>query len=76
MTRERPVFIDPVSTAGEDVGDAPIPRWLKLVAVLVVGAAGFYGFSYPDGPSPDSNHTFLHGSSGEPPAATSGGAEH
>lgn len=67
------VFIDPVSTFGDEVGDGPVPAWLKLVAVLVLSAAGFYGFSYYEGPKLDSPHTFREGAGVEVPAETPAG---
>ena len=67
--KERPIFIDPVSTFGDDVGDGPVPGWLKLVVVLLALTAGFYAFSYYEGPKLTSNHTFLEGSGGGAPAS-------
>ena len=62
MATERPVFIDPTSDFGDDVGDGAVPGWFKLVVVLVIAAAAFYAFSYLEGPKLSSNHTFLEGS--------------
>lgn len=67
---ERPVFIDPVSAFGDEVGDGPVPGWLKLVVVVIAIAAGFYAFSYYEGPSLSSNHTFLEGTGGSASAET------
>ena len=71
---DRPVFIDPVSEIGDEVGDGPVPGWLKLVVVLLAIAAGFYAFSYYEGPALTSNHTFLEGSGGSAPESSGGGS--
>ncbi|HVF18995.1 MAG TPA: hypothetical protein VNA14_01980 [Mycobacteriales bacterium] len=73
---ERPVFIDPVSHFGDEVGDGRVPRWYSFVAVLVLAASAFYGFSYVEGPSLDSPHTFREGVGVEVPAETSTGSGH
>ena len=73
---ERPVFIDPVSHFGDEVGDGRVPGWFSLVAVLVLAAAGFYGFKYAEGPSLDSPHTFREGVGVEVPVETSTDSGH
>ena len=73
---ERPAFIDPVSHFGDEVGDGRVPGWYTLVAVVVLAAAGFYGFSYIAGPKLDSPHTFREGVGVEVPAETSTGSGH
>jgi hypothetical protein len=73
---DRPVFIDPVSDFGDDVGDGRTPAWFSLVAILVLAAAVFYGFSYRSGPKLDSPHTFREGAGVEVPAETSTGSGH
>ena len=70
------VFIDPVSHHGDEVGDGRPPGWFMLVAVLVLTAAGFYGFSYVEGPKLDSPHTFREGVGVEVPAETTSGSGH
>ena len=65
---DRPVFVDPVSSFGGEVGDGRLPGWFTLVALLLLVAAGFYAFSYYDGPALDSRHTFREGAGIEVPA--------
>lgn len=56
---ERPLFIDPIAIGGgEDVDDAPVPRWFVLVALVLVAAAAYYLGSFLDGPRDSSKHDF------------------
>ncbi|HEU0129489.1 MAG TPA: hypothetical protein VFQ85_00680 [Mycobacteriales bacterium] len=58
----QPLFIDPVVVgAGDDVDDAPPPRWFVLVALLLVGLAAYYLGSFLDGPPKSSRHTYESG---------------
>lgn len=59
---ERPLFIDPIAVGGgDDVDDAPAPRWFALVALALLAAAGYYLGSFLDGPRDSSPHRFESG---------------
>jgi hypothetical protein len=59
---ERPLFIDPIAVGGgDDVDDAPAPRWFVLAALLLLGLAAYYLGSFLDGPRDDSPHRFQPG---------------
>jgi hypothetical protein len=58
----RPLFIDPIAVgSGEDVDDAPAPRWFVLVAIAVLAVAAYYLGSFLDGPRSSSPHNFQRG---------------
>jgi hypothetical protein len=58
----QPLFIDPIAVgSGEDVDDAPVPRWFVLVAIAVLAVAAYYLGSFLDGPRASSPHNFQHG---------------
>lgn len=58
----QPLFIDPVVVgAGDDVDDAPAPRWFVLVALVLLALAAYYLGSFLDGPSDSSRHTYKSG---------------
>jgi hypothetical protein len=59
---ERPLFIDPIAVgSGEDVDDAPAPRWFVLVAITLLAVAAYYLGSFISGPRASSPHNFDHG---------------
>jgi len=59
---ERPLFIDPIAIGGgDDVDDAPAPRWFALVALVILGVAAYYLGSFLDGPRDTSRHRFESG---------------
>lgn len=58
----QPLFIDPIATgSGEDVDDAPAPRWFVVVAIALLAVAAYYLGSFLDGPRASSPHNFEHG---------------
>ena len=61
---DRPAYVDPVDTAGGEVGDAPAPRWFRLIAVVLLGLSGYYAVAFADGPELTSPHVFIHGVEG------------
>lgn len=62
MPERRPLFIDPITVgSGDDVDDAPAPRWFVLVALLVLGIAAYYLGSFLSGPSESAEHRFQPG---------------
>lgn len=59
---ERPLFIDPIAVGGgDDVDDAPAPRWFLLVALLLAGIAVSYAATFWGGPREESPHRFQPG---------------
>jgi hypothetical protein len=59
---ERPLFIDPIAVGGgDDVDDAPAPRWFVLVALTILAAAAYYLATFLDGPRDASRHRFEPG---------------
>ena len=59
---ERPLFIDPIAIGGgDDVDDAPAPRWVLLVALLIAGIAAAYAATFWSGPRESSEHRFQPG---------------
>jgi hypothetical protein len=59
---ERPLFIDPIAVGGgDDVDDAPAPRWFVLVALALLALAAYYVGSFLDGPRDTSPHRFKPG---------------
>ena len=59
---ERPLFIDPIAVgAGDEVDDAPVPRWFVLVALALVALAAYDLGSFFDGPRDSSPHRFQPG---------------
>lgn len=59
---ERPLFIDPIAVGGgDDVDDAPAPRWFVAVALVLLGIAAAYAATFWNGPSGSSEHRFQPG---------------
>lgn len=59
---ERPLYIDPITvSAGDEVDDAPAPRWFVAVAVLLLAIAAYYLGSFWSGPRASSPHRFQPG---------------
>lgn len=59
---DRPAFIDPAAEVdGLDVGDAPVPVWLRLVSVVLLVAALAYVVAFRAGGRLDSEHNFRTG---------------
>ena len=72
---ERPLFIDPIAVGGgDDVDDAPAPRWFALVALVLLLAAGAYAAAFWNGPGEDSPHRFQPGLEVYERVTTDGGA--
>jgi hypothetical protein len=59
---ERPLFIDPITVgSGEDVDDAPAPRWFVVAALVLLTVAGYYLGSFLNGPRDSSPHNYRNG---------------
>jgi hypothetical protein len=59
---ERPLFIDPILVGGGDeVDDAPAPRWFVLAALALLAVAAYYLGSFAGGPRDSSPHRFTPG---------------
>jgi hypothetical protein len=59
---DRPLFIDPIAVGGgDDVDDAPAPRWFALVALVLLAAAAYYAAAFWGGPRENSPHRFSPG---------------
>ncbi len=59
---ERPLFIDPIAVSGGDeVDDAPAPRWFLLVALVLLGIAAYYAGAFWSGTRETSPHRFQPG---------------
>ena len=59
---ERPLFIDPIAVGGgDDVDEAPAPRWFVLVALVLLGVAAYYAGTFWSGPRETSPHRFQPG---------------
>jgi hypothetical protein len=58
----QPLYIDPITVGtGEDVDDAPAPRWFVVAAVALLAVAAYYLGSFLDGPRASSPHNFRRG---------------
>lgn len=61
-TGDRPLFIDPIVVgSGDEVDDAPAPRWFLLVALVILAAAAYYLATFLSGPGDSSEHRFQPG---------------
>lgn len=70
---ERPLFVDPApAVTGGEVGEAPVPRWFVLVAVLVLAVSAYVLVTLIGGPKVSWRHDFESGRDAVP--ATAGGA--
>ena len=59
---QTPLFIDPIAVgSGDDVDDAPAPRWFMLAALALLGAAAYYAATFWEGPRDTSPHRFEPG---------------
>lgn len=59
---DRPLFVDPIAVGGgDDVDDAPAPRWFVLVALVILGVAAYYLGTFLNGPRDASPHRFQPG---------------
>ena len=59
---ERPLFIDPIAVGnGDEIDDAPAPRWFLLVALALLGLAAYYLATFMDGPKDSDPNRFQPG---------------
>ena len=72
---ERPLFIDPIAVGGgDDVDDAPAPRWFMLLALVLLVAAASYAAAFWNGPRDASPHRFQPGLETYESVTSGGGA--